>query len=80
MRTINDLIPTKFDIENSNYNYQTELTSKLDSLNCDFSQELINEIVLWKVNSVCKKTTHFKNTCINIYMSLCLLSSLSYYF
>ena len=50
MRTINDLIPTKFDIENSNYNYQTELTSKLDSLNCDFSQELINEIVLWKVN------------------------------
>ena len=45
MRTINDLIPTKLDIENSNYNYQSELTSKLDSLNCDFSQELINEIV-----------------------------------
>lgn len=50
MQTINELTPTEFDIQNSNYEYQTELTSKLDSLNSDFDQEILNEIVLWKVN------------------------------
>lgn len=33
------------------YNYQPELTFKLDNLNnTSFSQEIVNEIVLWKVN------------------------------
>ncbi|MDD2907992.1 MAG: hypothetical protein PHH98_05100 [Candidatus Gracilibacteria bacterium] len=32
------------------YNFQNELTKKLDNTNGDFSQEIINEIVLWKVN------------------------------
>lgn len=50
MLTINHLTSTQLDFENSNYSYQTELTSKLDNLNSDFDQEIINEIVLWKVN------------------------------
>ena len=32
------------------YNYQLELTKKLDKLTGDFDQNTINEIVLWKVN------------------------------
>lgn len=36
---------------NKDYNYQPLLTSKLDEANTKtFTQELINEIVLWKVN------------------------------
>lgn len=50
MQTINEIAPSADDIKNSLYNYQTELTSKLDSLDIDFDQEIINEIVLWKVN------------------------------
>jgi hypothetical protein len=50
MLTINEIVPNSNDIENSIYNYQNELTSKLDKLDTDFDQEIINEIVLWKVN------------------------------
>jgi len=50
MQTINELPPNQADIENSTYNFQTELAKKLDSLNSDFDQATINEIVLWKVN------------------------------
>jgi hypothetical protein len=32
------------------FDYQPELTDKLDNLNTPFGQEDINEIVLWKVN------------------------------
>ena len=32
------------------YDYQKDLTEKLDNLTSDFNQEIINEIVLWKVN------------------------------
>jgi signal recognition particle subunit SEC65 len=32
------------------FSYQEELTKKLDSYQGDFSDEIINEIVLWKVN------------------------------
>ena len=42
--------PNQADIENSTYNFQTELTKKLDGFNSDFDQATINEIVLWKVN------------------------------
>jgi len=36
------------------FKYQEELTSKLDSYSNDFNQEIINEIVLWKVNRYAK--------------------------
>ena len=32
------------------YDYQEELTSKLDKLSGDFNQSIINEIILWKLN------------------------------
>lgn len=32
------------------YRYQPELTNKLDAINADFDQTVIQEIVLWKVN------------------------------
>ena len=50
MLTINEIIPSADDIKNSVYNYQTSLTSKLDKLDTEFNQDIINEIVLWKVN------------------------------
>ena len=50
MLTINEITPSVDDIKNSVYNYQSDLTSKLDKLDTDFNQEIINEIVLWKVN------------------------------
>ncbi len=31
------------------FDYQKNLTKKLDNSNCDFNQEIINEVVLWKV-------------------------------
>ena len=40
--------------EDYNYNYQKELTKKLDTNNSDFTQEIINEIVLWKINRYAK--------------------------
>ena len=47
LKTIADI-----DISNQSYeyNFQTDLTEKLDSLEWDFSQEILNEIILWKVN------------------------------
>ena len=50
MKTIFDIEITNEDLQNVNYKYQLELTSKLDGLDDDFNQEIINEIVLWKVN------------------------------
>lgn len=50
MKTINDLQPSPKDIENPQYDYQPKLTDKLDNLDTDFNQDIINEIVLWKVN------------------------------
>lgn len=50
MKTIFNSDITKEDLHNVNYKYQLELTSKLDDLNGNFNQEIINEIVLWKVN------------------------------
>ena len=32
------------------FNYQKELTERLDKVDSPFNQEIINEIVLWKVN------------------------------
>ena len=50
MVTINKIEPTEDDRQNVAYNYQKELTAKLDNLNSDFDQNTINEIVLWKVS------------------------------
>lgn len=50
MKTIFDIEIKKDDLLNINYNFQPELTSELDDLNCDFNQEILNQIVLWKVN------------------------------
>ncbi len=36
------------------YSYQPSLTTKLDSYTLPFNQEIINEIVLWKVNRYAK--------------------------
>jgi len=50
MVTIKEITPSAEDIQNKTYNYQNELTAKLDGLDTDFNQATINEIVLWKVN------------------------------
>lgn len=50
MKTIHDIIPSPTDIENSKYDYQPKLTGKLDNLDIDFNQDIINEIILWKVS------------------------------
>ena len=50
MITIYDIQPSLENLGNTSYNYQNDLTSKLDSLDTDFDQDIINEIVLWKVN------------------------------
>ena len=50
MNTIETVKPTMSDIENLDYKYQPELTKKLDNIDSDFDQGLINEIVLWKTN------------------------------
>jgi len=36
--------------EDFEYNYQSSLTAKLDCYTLPFNQEVVNEIVLWKVN------------------------------
>lgn len=57
-KTIYDI---KINLDKYNYNYQNELTSKLDNLSGNFNQRVINEIILWKVNryAVVDKNTFF---------------------
>ena len=50
IKTINDFELEELKIDISEYPYQTDLTKKLDVIDSDFNQEIINEIVLWKVN------------------------------
>jgi hypothetical protein len=50
MNTIFNTDITMEDLENSSYKFQPELTFQLDNLVEDFNQEIINQIVLWKVN------------------------------
>lgn len=49
MKTVFD---SDFKLQDSDFtfNYQKELTERLDNFEGHFSQELVNEIVLWKVN------------------------------
>ena len=48
--TIFELFPTAEDLKLEDWKYQPDLTEKLDVTEGDFNQEIINEIVLWKVN------------------------------
>lgn len=50
MKTINEIEITEEHLKNEKYNFQPELTKKLDEISSDFDQEIINQIVLWKVN------------------------------
>ncbi len=50
MITINDIDITEAQLNNEKYNFQPVLTKKLDAISTNFTQETINEIVLWKVN------------------------------
>lgn len=48
IKTIDTSSPRDYTIED--YSYQTLLTPKLDDLEGNFNQDIINQIVLWKVN------------------------------
>ena len=50
MKTIEEFNQIKPDISLDDFSYQKRLTVKLDELEGDFDQDIINEIVLWKVN------------------------------
>lgn len=52
--TIYDLEDEEISFNLSEFSYQPDLTSKLDRLKGDFDQNIINEIVLWKVNRYAK--------------------------
>lgn len=43
--------------EDFEYNYQSSLTAKLDCYTLPFNQEVVNEIVLWKVNRYAELST-----------------------
>lgn len=48
--TVDDIEFTTQLMDSFDFKYQPNLTKKLDKIDYDFSQETINEIVLWKVN------------------------------
>lgn len=50
MKTLNEIEISKEHLRNEKYNFQPKLTLKLDELNTNFNQEIVNQIVLWKVN------------------------------
>jgi len=52
MKSHKTVLDNDFKLEQADslFNYQAELTTKLDKLNNPFDQQTINEIVLWKVN------------------------------
>lgn len=51
VKTINS---PEFNLSDEDYSYQVELTEELDSFNGDIDQNLINKIVLWKINRYAK--------------------------
>ena len=57
MKTIEDIdfsIVSKYDV----FEFQPDLTVKLDAVAGPFNQEIINEIVLWKINRYAKLKEH----------------------
>lgn len=64
MKTINNIEITEKHLKNEKYNFQPELTEMLDLISSDFDQEIVNQIVLWKVNryaEIDKKTLSLIN-------------------
>ena len=66
MSTHKTVFDDGFNIEKTDdlFDYQTDLTNKLDNFNQAFDQQIINEIVLWKVNRyapVTKETIELLN-------------------
>ena len=60
--SINDYVPSAI---MQDFDYQEELTNKLDDYSEDFTHDTINEIVLWKVNRypiVSKEALRILNT------------------
>ena len=58
MATHKTVFDSDFKLEKDDhlYDYQDDLTTKLDKLNNPFDQQIINEIVLWKVNRFASPT------------------------
>ena len=56
VKTIENLEKSTIATFKEDYVYQKDLTEKLDKLKESFTQETINEIVLWKVNRYVKMT------------------------
>lgn len=55
MKTYKDFSSEAFEASIVNFKYQEELTKKLEGYDFDIiNQEIINELVLWKVNRFCK--------------------------
>lgn len=50
INTIDNCDLKETDLNIDNFSYQLDLTKKLDALSGDFDQDIINEIVLWKVS------------------------------
>lgn len=50
MKTINEIEISEEHLRNKKYDFQAKLTHILDSISSEFNQEIINQIVLWKVN------------------------------
>lgn len=61
INTFETINPTIDDLTGNTFNYQKELTGKLDNLYSDFNQEIINEIVLWKINRYSEISTETLN-------------------
>lgn len=60
-KTLSDISVTAKDLSLENYLYQKELTDRLEGFTGDFTQELINEIVLWKVSRYVEIPEETKN-------------------
>lgn len=54
MNTIFNTELSEDDLKNNKYKFQPELTEYLDNFEDDFDQNIINQIVLWKVNRYSK--------------------------
>ena len=61
MMTLSEIEVTEKDLSLENYLYQKELTDKLEGYTGDFTQEIINEIVLWKVSRYVEMPEETKN-------------------
>lgn len=63
IKTVKDI---KLQEQKLEFKFQEELTKKLDAYDSDFNQNILNEIVLWKVN----RYALFSNETINLLNSI----------